>query len=74
MLCVSVKGSEVKEYDLNTFCEQDKLHYESYFYIVAMPTNTEVGTPKGEEFVLDVPQGRAVILTRKVRYGGSSVC
>ena len=66
LLCLQVKGvSEVKEFDLNSFSDQGKVYYESYFHIVAT-TSSSNGTKEQEQFVLDVPQGRAVILTRKV--------
>ena len=45
------------------------MYYESYFYIVATGTATrrsEMGVVIEEELVLDVPQGKAVILTKKV--------
>ena len=57
----------MKEFDLNSFSDQGKVYYESYFYIVATTTTTSSGgTKEQEEFVLDVPQGTAVILTKKV--------
>lgn len=69
LLCLQVKGvSEEKQFDLNLFTDQGKVYYESYFHIVAAPTS-ERGCLKGrEEYVLDVPQGKAVILTNKVSY------
>ena len=68
VLCLQVKGvSEVKEFDLNSFSDQGKVYYESYFHIVAASrSGGESGSRRLDEFVLDVPQGRAVILTRKV--------
>ena len=71
-LYVQIKGgSEARQFDLNTFGHQGKVYYESFFYIVAMQsTATDQSdlpeSQRGVELVLDVPQGTAVILTRKV--------
>ena len=68
-LCLRVKaGSEPRCFDLESFGTKGKVYYESYFYIVAMGTRKElpVGVVDRDEFVLDVPQGKAVILSRKV--------
>ena len=64
-LCVQLKnGSESRQFDLGAFGSQGKVYYESYFYIVATETNDQSENQKS--LVLDVPQGKAVILTRKV--------
>ena len=64
-LCIHISGiSEPRQFDLNNFGPQGKVYYESYFYIVAMETGTQIN----EELVLDVPQGKAVILTKKVKF------
>lgn len=71
-LCLHIKDvSEPRPFELSSFGPQGKLYYESYFYIVAMDTKTDQShLPESHrlegELVLDVPQGRAVILTRKV--------
>ena len=72
-----VQGShEVKEFDMESFGERGKLYYESYFYIAALATFPDGGSglavshthqSPGNELVLDVPQGTAVIFQRKVR-------
>lgn len=72
VLCLHVKEvSEPRPFDLSNFGPQGKVYYENYFYIVAMETKTDQShLPESQrlegELVLDVPQGRAVILTRKV--------
>lgn len=71
-LCIHIKGvSEPRQFNLSTFGPQGKVYYESYFYIVAVGTKTDQShLPESQqingELVLDVPQGRAVLLTRKV--------
>uniref|UniRef100_A0A1X7TNH4 Vacuolar protein sorting-associated protein 13 VPS13 adaptor binding domain-containing protein n=1 Tax=Amphimedon queenslandica TaxID=400682 RepID=A0A1X7TNH4_AMPQE len=70
-LCLHIKDvSEPRPFDLSSFGPQGKVYYESYFYIVAMDTKTDQShLPESHrlegELVLDVPQGRAVLLTRK---------
>lgn len=62
-------SSEPRYFDLETVGSKGKVYYESYFYIVATGTATrrsEKGVVIEEELVLDVPQGKAVILTKKV--------
>ncbi len=65
-LCVHVKtGLEPRCFDFESVGSKGKVYYESYFYIVAMGTKRmESGTE--EDLVLDVPQGKAVIITNKV--------
>ena len=71
-LYVQIKGgSEARQFDLNTFGHQGKVYYESFFYIVAVQSTTidQSDLPESQreaELVLDVPQGTAVILTKKV--------
>lgn len=72
-----MQGSrEEREFDLERLGERGMLYYERYFYIAASATFSDKGqslmaAKEGDtarELVLDVPQGTAVILQRKVRY------
>ena len=68
-LCVHVKtGIEPRCFDFESVGSKGKVYYESYFYIVAMGTRETFGIESisEEDLVLDVPQGKAVILTKKV--------
>lgn len=70
-LCVHVKtGSESRCFDMETVGSKGKVYYESYFYIVAMETRQSLSGAGSltEPLVLDVPQGKAVLLNRKVIY------
>lgn len=69
-LCVLVKGgNEPRQFDLDSFGPQGKVYYESYFCMV-IKEEGENDSPQRQlakvEFALDVPQGKAVILTKKV--------
>ena len=67
-----VQGShEEREFDLERLGERGMLYYERYFYIAASATFLRGSWPDEEEMmrdlVLDVPQGTAVILKKKVK-------
>ena len=70
-LSLLVKGArEARQFDLRSFGPQGKLYYESYFCLVIKRDEERTGLPQRQsemvEFALDVPQGKAIILTKKV--------
>ena len=76
-LSLVVKGGrESRQFDLRSFGPQGKLYYESYFCLV-IKKEEQVDLTRRQsgvvEFALDVPQGRAVILTKKVCEGSRYV-
>ena len=72
-----VQGShEEREFDLERLGERGMLYYERYFYIAASatflrgsswPDDRDEEEEEATRLVLDVPQGTAVILMKKVR-------